>query len=423
MKRLCALAKISFFVILLALASRLSAQPDVRLKVSKEQHALIRIAIADSLKDASVAESHRTFLEALRWALDITGYFSFSTDSKQDPPHAKIGIATSYSKNSLSFGVTLEDFISKAVIFKRRYGTQSENIKPTAYSVADDIIFALTGRRGIANTRIAFVAGKKGESYLYMVSLDGSNLVRLTNQPSIVMSPSWSPDGTRLAYVSYVQGNSDLYIIDTSTMATTKFASFQGLNATPAWSPDGRYIAVTLSKDGNPDIYLIATDGSSIKRITFYSGIDCSPTWAPSGMEIAFTSDRTGSPQIFITDTEGISTRRITFEGGYNTSPAWSPQGDLIAFVSRIEGKHQICTVDPFGIDLRVLTEAGNNEDPVWSSDGMHIAYSSTIGGKTSIYLMKKDGSNKRLIYDKLPQPRNPAWAKSMATAAYEERR
>ncbi len=413
-----------FLVAMVVSTSRSSlAQPDVRLKVSKEQHSLIKIAIADSLKDRSLANDHAIFMDALKWALDITGYFSFSNNPKQDPPHAKVSIATSASKNSLAFGVTLEDFVSKATIFKRRYGAEAENLRSTAYTVADDIIFALTGRQGIANSRIAFVAGNKGESHLYVINLDGSNLVQLTSQPSIVMSPSWSPDGRSLAFVSYQQGNSDLYVIDTSKMATTKFASFPGLNATPAWSPDGRYIAVTLSKDGNPDIYLISVDGSSIKRITFYSGIDCSPTWAPNGMEIAFTSDRTGTPQIFVTDIEGISTRRITFEGSYNTSPSWSPQGDLIAFVSRIDGRFQICAVDPFGIDVRVLTDAGNNEDPTWLSDGMHIAYSSTVGGKTGIYIMKRDGSNKKLIYDKLPKPRGPAWAMSVGLAAYEGRR
>lgn len=400
-----------------------SAQPDVRLKVSKEQHALLKIAIADSLKDPSVANDHRILIDALKWALEIIGYFSFSNNPKDDPPHAKVAIVTFHSKNSLGFDVTLEDFVSNATIFKRRYGAQSESIISIAYTVADDIIFALTGRRGIADTRLAFVAGNKGESHLYIMNLDGSDLHRLTSQPSIVMSPSWAPDGTRLAFVSYMQGNSDLYVVDISNMATTRFASFPGLNATPSWSPDGKSIAVTLSKDGNPDIYLIPVDGSSIKRITFYSGIDCSPSWGPNGMEIAFTSDRTGSPQIFITDIEGVSIRRITFNGGYNTSPSWSPQGDLIAFVSRIDGRFQICTVDPFGVDVRVLTDAGNNEDPCWSSDGMHIAYSSTVDGKTGIYIMKRDGSNKKLIYGTLPKPRNPAWAGSAGLRTYEEGR
>jgi TolB protein len=112
-----------------------------------------------------------------------------------------------------------------------------------------------------------------------------------------------------------------------------------------------------------------------------------------------------------VTDVEGLNVRRLTYEGNYNTSPAWSPEGDLIAYVSRVDGRFQICTIDPFGVAVSILTDRGNNEDPSWSPEGMHIVFSSTAGGNSGIYVMNKDGSNRRRIVERIKQARNPAWA------------
>lgn len=390
-----------------------AAQTDVRLRVTTEGHAAIRIALAEPKEelDSDTRPYHESFHETLRKDLDISGYFDIVKDPEKDEPHAVVESVAEMTGIDLSFTVELTDRSSGQSIFRRRYGSSPDGITGVAHVVADDIVFALTGRAGIANTYIAFVAGEKGNSHLYRVHIDGSDLLRLTETASIVMSPAWSPDFKRIAYVSYADGNSATYVVETTNLKTIKFASFEGMNATPAWSPDGKKIALTLSKDGNPEIYVLSLDGKTRKRITYYSGIDCSPTWAPNGLEIAFTSDRTGSPQIYVTDAEGLSARRVTEEGSYNTSPAWSPTGDLIAFVTRVDGGFQICTVDPFGVTTSVLTDTGSNEDPSWSPDGMHIVFSSTRGGNSSIYIINKDGTAQRRVVEGMRHPRNPAWA------------
>jgi TolB protein len=390
----------------------LFGQTDVRLRVTTEGRLLIRIGFVEpeEMQDGALAGYRVQFMETLEKDIDMSGYFEIVEDVEEDDPHATVKVVVSAGADDAGFDVDLRDRTSGHSIFRRRYGAAAGRIRRVAHIVADDIVYALTGRTGIANTRLAFVGGRKGESILYTVHIDGSELVRRTETPTIVMSPAWSPDAARVAYVSYETGNPAIYVTDLERRVTTRFTAFEGMNATPAWSPDGRSMALTLSKDGNPEIYIISLDGKTRKRLTYFSGIDCSPTWAPNGFELAFTSDRTGSPQIFVTDVEGSSARRITYEGSYNTSPAWSPEGDLIAFVSRIDGRFQICTVDPFGITTTILTEEGNNEHPAWSPDGMHLVFSSTAGGNSGIYIMYRDGSGKRRILDGLKDARDATW-------------
>jgi TolB protein len=417
-----ALALIAALAAALVFAPAAGAQTDVRLRITAEGRSAIRIGFLEPEKeiDEDMAGYHEEFLRILKDDLEMSGYFEIVKDPEKDEPHALVGAVTESRSRELSFDVNLQDRVSSQSIFRRKYAGATDGIAMVAHVVADDIVYALTGRQGIANTQMAFVAGARGEASLYTVHIDGSGLSRITQTPSIVMSPSWSPDATRIAYVSYASGDPAIYVIDLEDKTTVRFSAFEGMNAMPAWSPDGSKIALTLSKDGNPEVYVISIDGKTRKRLTRYSGIDCSPTWAPNGFELAFTTDRTGSPQIYAVDMEGLSPRRITHEGGYNTSPAWSPEGDLIAYVARIDGGFQICTVDPFGITTSVLTEKGDNEYPSWSPDGMHIIYSSHARSKSGIYIMNRDGSGKRRIFKDLENPRSPAWSAQPRKAKLE---
>lgn len=389
------------------------AETDVRLKITTEGYAKIRIGFEElrTRIESNLRSPYDEFIKIVRQDLEMSNYFEFAGALEAVPPNVIIGASVARDRDDLSFEVRLADRAAGTDIFKRKYRSGTEDVKVAAHLAADEIIFALTGRHGIANTHIAFVAGERGNSHLYMAYFDGSQTIQLTHGGGIVMSPSWSPDASMLAYVSYATGTPAIYVMDVANLSTTRFASFEGLNGTPAWSPDGKSLAVTLSRDGNPEIYILSLDGTLQKRVTFYSGIDCSPTWAPNGLELAFTSDRAGTPQIFVTDAEGLNVRQVTSEGNYNTSPAWSPDGSLIAYVSRIDGKFQICTIDPFGVSTRALTKEGNNEDPYWSADGMHLVFSSTGDGNSGIYMVSRDGGNRRQVVSGFVRPRNPAWS------------
>jgi TolB protein len=387
-------------------------QADVHLRITSDSFTRIKIGLAEPDKKPAgeAREKYETYIETLEKDLMMTGYFEI-VEVEKGNLHAVVESDIAMDGGDVTAGVKLLDFNSKASVFSRRYREPSEEIVKLTHTVADDIVYALTGRHGIANTRVAFVAGEKGQSHLYMVDIDGRNLKRLTETPGIVVGPAWSPDGTKVAYLSYESGSPAVYIVNVMTMARTRFSSFEGLNSSPSWSPEGERIALTLSKDGNPEVYIISLDGTTRKRLTYYSGIDTSPTWAPNGIELAFTSDRAGSPHIFVTDVQGLSPRRISYGSYYNTSPAWSPEGDLIAYVSRVEGRFQIFAADPFGISSTQLTFSGNNEDPDWSPDGMHLVFCSTAGGNSAIYIMNRDGGNKTKIFDGLTRPRNPSWS------------
>ncbi len=316
------------------------------------------------------------------------------------------------NENRLSVEAKLFDVSTQGQIFYNRYVAEAKTLRSAVHRLSDDIIYYLTGERGIARTKIAFVSNKTGAKEVYVMDLDGGNIMLMTRNDSLNLTPRWSPDGKFLAYVSYRDGNPDLYLLDVTCGRRSKISSLPGLNISPAWAPDGKSIALVLSKEGTTDIYVMHLDGTGLRQLTHGNAISVSPSWSPNGRQLAFVSDQGGSPQIYVMDAEGTNVRRLTFKGNYNTSPVWSPRGDKIAFVSRQNGLFEICVMNPDGGGPRDLTHGeGNNESPSWSPDGRYIVHSSTRHGKSGIYIMREDGSGQKRLTPEDGEYFTPDWS------------
>ena len=74
------------------------------------------------------------------------------------------------------------------------------------------------------------------------------------------MYPAWSPDGKQIAFASNPDGNSDIYIMDANGTNLTQITHNDADDLEPAWSPDGKQIAFASNPAGNYDIYVITVD-------------------------------------------------------------------------------------------------------------------------------------------------------------------
>jgi len=292
----------------------------------------------------------------------------------------------------------------------RREGFELEklNYRVLVHEVANDIVKFLTGDEGIYRTKIIFSKQDGEARELYIADYDGYNARPITNNKSVNISPSVTPDGQYVYFTSYMDGRPKIYMLDLKTNEVDLIADYPGINAAPQISPDGKYIACVLSKDGNSEIYLLERNGKIKKRLTYSWAIETSPTWSPNGKEIAFTSDRTGSPQVYIMDAEGLNVRRLTYQGNYNDSPCWSPKADQIIFVTR-DGSFKVAATNINGGEYRYLAEIGSNENPHFSPDGYHIVFASNRLSDYDIYTMDIFGNNQYKITNG-GGCTNPAW-------------
>jgi Tol biopolymer transport system component len=155
---------------------------------------------------------------------------------------------------------------------------------------------------------IIFVGLSEGQSDLYRVRRDGTELRRLTQDRHAERDPQWSPDGRFLAYVGDAGPDTDfealrfgrmrLLVRDLESGATRDVTPFAGGKAvSPVWSGDGEYLAFLSDRDGISNIYVTHLPTGNVFRVTAtatgISGIlPTSPalSWAQSRDRLVFSS-------------------------------------------------------------------------------------------------------------------------------------
>ena len=297
--------------------------------------------------------------------------------------------------NELLLEGRLYDVGAGAEMIGKSYVGDPKILRTMVHRFADEVVYRVTGEKGIASTRIAFVSDVGGGAKeIYLMDYDGYTPVLITGNRSINLSPRWSPDGNRIAYTSYRDNNPDLFLLDLRSGRRGPISKTPGLNVAPAWSPDGQWLVVSKSAGGGTNLYLMRADGSGERRLTFGSGISISASFSPNGQQIAFASDQGGNPQIYVMDITGANLQRLTFRGTYNVSPRWSPRGDKIAYVAREGGAMDIWVMDANGQNAQRLTDGiGHNEEPAWAPGGRHLAFTSSRDGRRNIYRIFADGT------------------------------
>jgi TolB protein len=312
---------------------------------------------------------------------------------------------------SLEVEVRLYDILSARQLLGKRFLGRVDEQRTLMHRVGNEIIYLLTGNKGMFLSKITYVGTATGNKEIYIADYDGQNEKQLTSDKTIALLPRWSPQGDMICFNSYKDGSPMLYLKELLSGKVRRISDRKGLNAGGSWSPDGKSLALGMSHGDNLDIFNIDLTGKVLKRLTNHSSINVSATYSPDGSRFAFVSNRSGTPQIYVKDIAEEREERITFQGNYNTSPSWSRMNRIV-FCGSYEGKFDIFTVDPDGRNLRKLTDGqGDNEEPSWSPDGRYIVFSSSREGGYHLYIMNANGQNQRRITFMKGQQTSPSWS------------
>ncbi|MDD3845709.1 MAG: hypothetical protein PHC90_05040 [Syntrophorhabdaceae bacterium] len=298
--------------------------------------------------------------------------------------------------------LTLEAFVydtlDGSMMLAKRYRAKESEWRRVTHRLADDIIFAVTGEKGIMSSRILFTAGRRNLKEVYLSDFDGQNVTRLTNYRSITLSPSLSPNGKYLAYTSYREGRPNLYISDFDKKNQIFVDRSEGMKIGTAWLNNSTLV-YSHTSGRTSTIYTYDVGTRSKKVLLQRDGILTSPTVSPDGSRLIFVSDMFGTPQIFSKALPAGEAKRLTYYGNYNSAPSFSPKGDLVAFVAKVSGGFEVCTMNPDGSNQRVLTNDGTvNDSPQFSPCGRYIIYTSLKGGVNKVNVMLFNGDNKRTL-------------------------
>jgi Tol biopolymer transport system component/DNA-binding winged helix-turn-helix (wHTH) protein len=308
--------------------------------------------------------------------------------------------------------------------------------------------------------RLAFVWAKEDGSrqHIYIKTLEGDSLLRLTDLPDYEYSPAWSPDGKQIAFLSssdtglglyvaslvpspsvrkvYVpsetkcwengalswspdgksfvlvdhiggQASSSIYLIDVETLRaqslTTPPPGWEG-DINPVFSPDGKKIAFLRETESwHADLYWTSAVGGAVHQITQDGKMIDGIAWSSDNRSIVFSSNRAGQPALWKVPLEGGAPQRVPVGTEDATQPAISPNGSDLAFVqgSAISGIQRIfvSTGDPRETkESQIVSSTAEDSGPSISPDGSQFAFQSWRSGSRQIWASSIDGRTLRQL-------------------------
>ena len=316
--------------------------------------------------------------------------------------------------------VLLYDVRSGAV--KNRIALQARDtgaaaLRRAVHHAADDVVQWATGGKGIASSRIYYVA----DGRIWRVDPDGGDRTLIATAGRPALSPAYSPDGRTLAYTAFVRSGQPIVLQDLATGRRDIVAGTEyGMNITPEFSPDGRTLAFAHGTEDGTDIYLYDLAKKTTTRLTvgrYYDNL--SPAWSPDGQRIAFISTRAGSPQLYVMEADGTGQEVLArFDYGFTGmtyAPEWSPDGQTIAFHREVGGTPQVFVLDLATRAVRQITGEGRNEDATWAPDSRHICFVSTRGGVRLLWVADLETGRMRQLWPTVGA-RLPAWSPGHAS-------
>jgi len=292
--------------------------------------------------------------------------------------------------------------------------------RPTFYLA----VLVSYGGLACADGKIAFSSNREGNTNIFVMNPDGSDVTELTVTPGGEIRPSWSPDGSKIAFQSFRDGDGEIYIMNADGSNQRRLTTSPGSDGRPNWSPDGTKLVfqsrrsgetpITFHskqdrKDFNTKIYVMNTDGSEQVQLTNIPGDDMHPSWSPDGSKIIFGSNMHGG--ITMIDLDKKARINLTPQKS-DWAPQWSPDGTKIVFYSRHNGNRDIYVMNADGTNRVNLTKhSAEDVFPCWSPDGKKILFHSDRDGNNEIYIMDVDGTNLKNLTNHPSDDTHPSWS------------
>ncbi|MFL5802232.1 MAG: hypothetical protein ACJ8CR_10890 [Roseiflexaceae bacterium] len=140
-------------------------------------------------------------------------------------------------------------------------------------------IVIVAGSAGVLSsdgTAIAFIRTDLGHDDLWISAIDGTNVWRVTNTPSLEYSLAWSPNTKRIAF------NPGLSLINTDGTGQSQLSDPQTSTGEIHWSPDGKYIAFQSmnAKDEN-DLAVVDVTTGVRTLLTHNMNVEAGFAWSP----------------------------------------------------------------------------------------------------------------------------------------------
>ncbi|UCD39184.1 MAG: S9 family peptidase [Fidelibacterota bacterium] len=223
-------------------------------------------------------------------------------------------------------------------------------------------------------------------SDIWLISIEGGEPRRLTEDPESDLHPRWSPDGQTLAFTSDRTGTEQVFLLTVATGEIRQLTTLSTGAADAVWSRDGEQLA--FISEVFPELEGDEANAARLKAIE-ESEVEARVTDRLLYRHWDRWTDRTRS-HVFVQSVSGGAARDMT-PGDYDTPPislggdqdyTFSPDGSWLCYVKNIDPTVAVSTNnDLFLVNLstgatnRLTENPANDNSPQYSPDGRFLAY------------------------------------------------
>ncbi|NQU80203.1 MAG: PD40 domain-containing protein, partial [Bacteroidetes bacterium] len=230
---------------------------------------------------------------------------------------------------------------------------------------------------------IAYDFTQNNNKDIYVMTVDGSESVRITKNPAQDSKPQWSINGCWMGFYSNRTDRPEAWAIKITPDGKPDGMPFQvtrGGVLEANWAKDGKagYSCAVRTEH----IYIVNPDGTDEFQLTKFPAFNKVPRWSPDGKMIAFASDYDQSLntfRIWTVPSKGGEAKLIA-DAGWEY--AWSRDGKMIAFVANPNSP--IISIVPAegGEPKELVAIDGDIGNLDWSPDRKRIVFSYSITPK-----------------------------------------
>jgi len=246
--------------------------------------------------------------------------------------------------------------------------------------------------------RVVFISKRDGNREVYIVNLDGTNLINLSQTTLDESGVFWSPDGSKISFVSKGDaGEYKLNIVNpdgSSKLFLSKLYRYYYYS----WSPDGNKIAFF---DDKREFYIANSDGSNFINITnknyIFDPCYVCYSWSPDGNKIILNARKENNWGLFLFNFDGSGEQKVATFGEF---PLWSPNGLKISYIWYEKDKNpsvRVADAENFNNYTEIYNNCNYNISWIkWSPDGTKLGISceTEFNRYRGPYIANVDGSN-----------------------------
>ncbi|MCK4767821.1 MAG: Tol-Pal system beta propeller repeat protein TolB [Desulfobacula sp.] len=215
---------------------------------------------------------------------------------------------------------------------------------------------------------LAYVSYARGNPQIFIKNLREKR-GSIVNYKGMNISPDWMPGQLKLAAALSFSGDQEIYLLTVKGEIIKRITRNWGIDVSPMFSPDGKRIVFTSKRTGTPQVYIKDLESARVQRLTFKGLNNTSAAWSPDGGKIAYVGIEKNNINIFVMNIDSGMPVQLTMNAGDNEDPAWSPDGSMLTFTSTREGGiPRIFVMNASGSDQRrLLRLKGKQTQPDWS--------------------------------------------------------